>query len=104
MPKITITNETRDRLVAFQPVVRAVLEQEMTLDQMADMLILSAITTALDNLWGKVEPVTLVQSLHALAQRHPKEVFAFVAARIAAGDETQREQTRNYFGFRPPEQ
>src|SRR2546430_1842619 len=103
MPKVNISKETHARLVAFQPVVAALMDEEFSIDESADMLIRAAMATTLSNLWGSQDAQALLLSLQGIADKHPKEVFDFVAGALAAGGRIEREQARDKFGFRPPE-
>ncbi|SRR5258708_17641341 len=102
MPTITISKETHAHLVAFQPVVRAFVKDEMSIDESADMLIRSAIEMSLNSLWQNLDVPTLVQSLQQVARRCPKDVYDFVAEMLAEGGEAREEQARR-IGFHAPQ-
>ena len=109
MPKINISKETHARLLAFMKVMKNVTENKaLTVDNAAEVLILSAIDHYLSTLWASDDAELLTKTLHLLAHRHPNEVFSFVAEMYERGSDVRmqkvkqemREQSRR-IGFLP---
>src|SRR5262245_7286344 len=103
MPKITLSKEVHSRLIAFQRVVRPLMDEELSLDETAEMLLCHSMDATLANLWGTQEPQVIVQALQKLAARHPEEVYSFVGDVLNAGSQEDRERAKQQFGFHPPE-
>jgi len=70
----------------------------VSVDDQADVLILIGMDTLLRSLWERLEPKTLVKSLLQLAQRHPEQLFRYVADVLVAGGQ-QAEEIKEVFGF-----
>jgi hypothetical protein len=103
MPRINVSKETHARLQAFQRVVRALTNEEKSLDELAETLIRYGIDETLATLWGALEPGMLVKTLLDLAARHPEQIFDLTADYLEAGAGVIDEELSRRFGFRPPE-
>lgn len=104
MPQITVTDDTLVRVEAFRRLGEQLGSDEMTLDLCAESLILFGIKAILDEIWKPHDSNTLIQTLQKLAERHPNEVFNFLADVLKTGDKIERERLRQAmpFGFRGP--
>ena len=105
MPQIALSDEVYSRLMAFQQVRKAVLEddEEWSVDQLAEMLICSSIDSSLTGLWEQQEKTALIQTLQHLSVRNPEQVYGLVAEVLNAGRDAIRKEPPRPFGFRPPD-
>jgi hypothetical protein len=103
MPQIALSDDVYSRLIAFQQVRKAVLEddEEWSVDQLAEMLICSGIDSSLTGLWEQQDKTVLIQTLQHLSVRHPEQVYALVAEVLNAGRDALQEETPRPFGFHP---
>jgi hypothetical protein len=110
MPKITISKDTQTRLNAFLTIMRQILEDEhLDVDQAADVLIITGMKQFLATLWKRDAGDALVNTLQGLADKHPDEVFTFVAEALARGAAAHREELKALMGrtmniFAPPKE
>src|SRR5258708_38197291 len=88
MAQITVSDELNARLKAFQPVVEAIIEGPMPIEEYVARLLDRALDSMLNDLVGSVDPSVLVQSFQQLAGKHPWEVYAFVVDTLNAGGAT----------------
>ncbi len=102
MPTINVTDDTYTRIQAFLRLGGHLGDSELTPDLCGEALILFGMKAVLEGLWKPHEPHTLIQTLQGLADRHPKEVMAFLADMMETGAAIQQqkaEEAGRPFGF-----
>lgn len=101
MPEITVSKEIYERVVEFKQVVEAVLEEEISFDDCAALILGQGIDSMLTNLLGSVDATTLLNSLQQLGSKYPAQVYRYVADTLRRGAAAQeRESMRQKLGFR----
>jgi hypothetical protein len=98
MPQISISEDTYARLKAFLPLGQYLNEEPVSLDDEGEVLILIGLQSLLRMLWEKLDTGTLIESLVKLSNRHPEQVYRFVADVLVAGGETA-DDIKQEFGF-----
>ena len=103
MPEIVVSEEIYTRVAEFKHVVEAVLEQEMSFDDCAALILGHGIDSMLADLLGAVDSTTLLSSFQHLGARHPAQVYGYVAETLRSGAAAQeRERMRRRLGFHLP--
>lgn len=103
MPKITVSKEIYKRLEEFKRVVEAVLDEELSQNVCAEMILGLGIDYMLDNLLGPLEPTVLLRSFQKLGAKYPVQVYRYLAETLVEGAAAQeQEEIRNRIGFRKP--
>jgi hypothetical protein len=100
MPRIDISDELYARLAAFEPIVEAVIEEQINVDTVAELALGQGLDVMLSSVIGSNDPALLHASLHRLAERHPEIVHGFVAEMFKTGA-AEREGARQRIGFAP---
>ena len=101
MREITVSKEIYERVVEFKQVVEAVLEEGISFDDCAALILGQGIDSMLTNLLGSVDATTLLNSLQQLGSKYPAQVYRYVADTLRRGAAAQeRESMRQKLGFR----
>lgn len=101
MPEITVSKEIYERVAEFKQVVEAVLEEEMSFDDCAALILKQGIDSMLTDLLGSVDATTLLGSLQQLGSKYPTQVYGYVAETLRRGATPQeRERMKEKIGFR----
>ncbi len=104
MANIAVSGELSARLEAFKPVVEAIIEEEMTVEDYVALLLDRALDSMLTDLVGSLDQAILVRSFQQLAAKHPSEVYSFVVDTLNTGENAiDRDRIRRQIGFEPPE-
>jgi hypothetical protein len=103
MAHIAVSDEVNTRLEAFKPVVEAIIQEPMSIEDYVALLLDRALDSMLNDLLGSLDPSVLVQSFQQLAAKHPSEVYSFVVGTLNAGATIDRDRLRRQIGFQPPE-
>ena len=105
MPKIDVSDEMHKRLLHFKHVVEAVLEleEEMSLDACAEMILRLGIDFILDDLLGSLDSTVLLRSLQQLGAEYPVQVYRYIAETLKKGAAAQEQEAmRQRLGFPRP--
>lgn len=103
MPEIKVSKEMYERVVEFKQVVEAVLEEEISFDDCAALILKQGIDSMLADLIGPVDPTTLLNSFQQLGSKYPAQVYAYVAETLRRGAAVQeRKRMKEIWGFRRP--
>lgn len=101
MPEITVSKEINERVVEFKQVVEAVLEEEISYDDCAALILGQGIDSMLAHLIGSADATTLLKSFQQLGSQSPAQVYGYVAETLRRGSAAeQRERMREKLGFR----
>jgi hypothetical protein len=103
MPEITISEEAHRRLVEFKCVVETVIEDEIDLDDCAEMILEMGIDSMVEDLLGSLDSTVLLHSIQQLGAKYPMQVYQYIAETLKQGapSEAQREMQRQ-LGFDVP--
>lgn len=100
---VGIGKETIEQVQAFQPVIEAVLGEELDLSGCIELLIRLGIDAALEDLLGSQSPEVLLRSIQQLGVRHPQAVYGYIAETLRAGAAyREQERLRRRLGFQTP--
>jgi hypothetical protein len=100
MPKIDVSDEMHKRLLHFKQVIEAVLEEEMSLDACAEMILILGIDSMLDDLLGSLDSTVLLGSLQQLGAEYPVQVYRYIAETLEKGAAVQEQEAmRQRLGF-----
>lgn len=103
MPEITISEAMRGRLVAFKDVIEAVIEEEVSLDDCAEIVLEQGINSMMADLLEPIDPVILLKSFQQLGSQYPAQVYRYIAETMKEGDITlEQENLKHKLGFRTP--
>lgn len=105
MIHLNIPEDLHRRVAAFKELVEAVLEEEISLDKCAVLILQQGMDAMLADILAPVDQTTLLRSFQQLGARYPTELYSFVAETLRTGAGGQeREGIRRKFGFRPSEE
>lgn len=103
MPKINVSDEMYKRLGEFKHVVETVIEEEMALDECAEMILTLGIDRVLDDLLGSLDTTVLLRSLQQLGAQYPVQVYRYIAKTLETGTAAQEQEAmRQRLGFPIP--
>ena len=102
MATIDISEDLLARLHALRPLVEAVIESEISDDDLLELVLNQGLDGMLADIIGPQDAAILVVSFQQLAALHPAEVYAFVAQKLHEGT-IDPEAARQQIGFRIPE-
>ena len=103
MPKVTISEDMYNRIIAFKQVVEAVLEEPTDLNTCLELLLNRALECMLADILDGVDRDALLKSFQQLASRHPTAVYQYVAEIWKSGGEAiKRDKAKRRMGFIPP--
>jgi len=97
-------SDLQARLQAFKRILEAVLEEPVSDEMCAEIVLARGLDVMLAEVFGDVGPDVLLTTLQQLAARYPNEVYGFVADVWQSGDAIEREKAKKrLIGFAPPE-
>ncbi len=103
MVSLAVSDELNNRIEAFKPVIEAIVEESMSIEDCVTLILDRGLNSMLNDLLGAVDPAILLQSFHQLATQHPSEVYSFVASTLNTGAASiDRDKIKRQIGFRPP--
>ncbi len=85
MPAINLSEETYKLVAAFKPVVEAVIEEEVSVQVCAELILGQGINSMLSDIVGEVDQPTMLRSFRQLGERYPEQVYGYVAETLKAG-------------------
>ena len=101
MPLINVSEDVYQRIEAFVPVVRAVLNEDVDIATSFEIIIDMGFKAALGVIIQPQEESVLVQAFHQLAEVNPQLVCGHTAAMVAlGGDIHAQQQSERQIGFR----
>lgn len=104
MPHITVSERIYTRLNEFKAVIESVIDEELEADCYAELVLKQGMDAMLTSLLSGVEEHVLMTSFLQLADRHPAEVYRYVAETLQTGSAVnRREELRHRLGFRGSE-
>jgi len=103
MRTIEMTDEMYQRVEAFTPVARAVLDEDVDLETCFGLIVELGLGAGLKSVIQNQNESTLVQAFQQLAESSPQLVYEHVADRVALGaDLRARRERQSQIGFRRP--
>ena len=107
MIQVTISDDTYARVVAFKPVIEALLEESIESSDYVEFLLNLAPDFILADLLSNMDAQTLLQSLQQLGQKHPVQIYTYIAETMQQGREfieaQKRAEIKQKLGFKVPE-
>ncbi len=101
MPLVNVSEDVYERIEAFVPVARAVLNEDVDIATSLEIVIEMGFKAALNLIIQPQEESVLVQALHQLAEANPKLVYGHTAAMVALGGDIHAQQlSERQIGFR----
>lgn len=95
MATVQIPDELHDRLHAIAPLLEAVLEESVSLDEAAAIVFERGLDVIVADVIGDADRNALLLSIQRMAAHAPDTVYGFMAAIMQAGAATEREGARN---------
>src|SRR6266545_565160 len=95
---IEIGRSVEERIKAVQPVIEAILEEELAFNDLVTLVIDRGLRAVVDDVLRTVDQETLVASIQQMAEERPQFVYEFMAARLREGSKL-REAAKRQLGF-----
>jgi len=103
MAEITISKETYDRLVEFEAVSKALMEEDIDFDTYAESILIAGLNSLLTLLLEQLDHSTLIRSFQQLADKYPRQLYRYMVEILQRGESVQvEEQFRQRMGLTPP--
>lgn len=102
MRTVNIPDHLHHRLEAFVPVARALLNEDVDLDNVLEIIVEAGLRDSLNAIIQPQDEATLVQALQQLAGAAPELVYGHTADMLALGaDIRAQKEAQRRIGFRP---
>ena len=103
MSTVSISDELLVRAEACKLLVEAIIETELSAEEVVEFLLIRAIDTLLADLLSGVDQPVLVRAFQLLAAQYPTEIYSFTIDMLRAGAAPiDPEAFRQPLGFAPP--
>jgi hypothetical protein len=103
MATIEISDELFQRVKAFQAVITAVADEEISCEACTELILQQGLDSLMANLFGPQGAGIMLQTLQQLAVKYPREIYQFLAETIDAGEiEMEKDRVRHQLGFHAP--
>lgn len=101
--RLTLSDETYRRLIAFKQVVEAILDEPIELHDYGELVVDRGLNAMLEDLLEPQDKETLVKSWQQLAERYPDQVHEFMVDVLERGEESIRKAAKRKLGYELPE-